>query len=142
MSTASQPGSGREEGNPMTKPYIILALGLAAAVGLGACASTPRPVDADRAAAFEQARQAYLAQDYPRALRLMLRQARLGNPHAQYTLGYMYYYGQGVRQDTEQALAWIRQAAAQGDARAVQALGELAAAGLRPVDPANAKPAE
>lgn len=123
-------------------PAFHFALVLAASFGLGACASStgPGPADPD-GSAFAQARAAYLAEDYPRALALMRSEAALGNPRAQYTLGYMYYHGQGVPQDMEQALQWIRQAAAQGDPRALEALSALAAAGMRPQEPANA-PAE
>ncbi len=96
-------------------PAFHFSLVLAASLGLGACASStgPGPADPD-GSAFAQARAAYLAEDYPRALALMRSEAALGNPRAQYTLGYMYYHGQGVPQDMEQALQWIRQAAAQG----------------------------
>lgn len=118
-------------------PAFHFSLVLAASFGLGACASSTGPADLD-GATFAQARAAYLAEDYPRALALMRSEAALGNPRAQYTLGYMYYHGQGVPQDMEQALQWIRQAAAQGDPRALEALSALAAAGMRPQEPANA----
>ncbi len=106
-------------------------LPLACALGLAACAATPPPAP-EPARTMEEARRAYLARDYERALPLLREQAALGNPHAQYTLGYMYYYGQGVPEDVEEALRWIRMAAAQGDAHALEALSSLAAAGLRP----------
>lgn len=118
----------------MIRSVIRLCLVLAAAVALGACASAPGDPRRDETS-FEEARRAYLTQDYPRALALMRREAELGNPRAQYALGYMYYYGQGVQQDMEEALRWIRQAAAQGDARALEALGALAAASMRPKSP-------
>lgn len=119
----------------MTSRLAPLVLLLAA--GLAGCASTP---GAGEPSDFEQARSAYLAEDYQRALPLMQREAELGNPHAQYTLGYMYYYGRGVQQNLDLALKWIRQAAAQGDARALEALSSLAAANMQPAT--NTPPSE
>jgi len=112
----------------MIKPLSLL---LAIILGTVACATVP---DSEPRESFtmEEARRAYLAEDFAHAATLMRREAELGNPHAQYTLGYMYYYGQGLVEDTEQALLWIRRAAAQGDARALEALGNLAASGIRP----------
>lgn len=116
----------------MIKPLTLrLCLALALVLGLTACASTPKTAPRE-ALTMAEARSAYLAQDYTSALPLLRHEAELGNPHAQYTLGYMYYYGQGVVEDVEEALKWIRLAAAQGDARALEALSTLAAAGLRP----------
>lgn len=106
-------------------------LPLALALGLSACATTAPPTSPPETS-MTAARSAYLAHDYERALPLLRQQAELGNPHAQYTLGYMYYQGQGVPEDMEEALKWIRLAAAQGDAHALEALSALAAAGLRP----------
>lgn len=102
----------------------ILALALATALTAG-CAST----GAEQPSRFEQAREAYQAQNYGIALPLMQAEAQAGNPRAQYTLGYMYFYGLGMERDAEQAMYWIRQAAERGDARAVQALEKLAGVG-------------
>lgn len=114
----------------MIKPLILL---FAVLFGTVACVSVPESDTASRGSlGMEEAQRAYLAQDFQRAAILMRQEAELGNPHAQYTLGYMYYHGQGVIEDTEQALKWIRQAAAQGDARALEALSNLAEAGMRP----------
>lgn len=114
----------------MIKPLALL---FAVLLGAVACASVPESGTAGQeSSVMEEARRAYLDQDFPRAAALMRQEAELGNPHAQYTLGYMYYHGQGVVEDTEQALRWIRQAAAHGDARALEALSNLAEAGMRP----------
>lgn len=51
--------------------------------------------------------------------------AEQGNPLAQYNLGISYYQGQGVIQDTVQALFWFRKAADQGQADAQWELGAL-----------------
>lgn len=41
--------------------------------------------------------------------------AERGDIHAQVKVGWMYYYGEGVRQDKAMALVWYRKAAEQGD---------------------------
>ena len=105
-------------------PRIALA-SLLLALTLGGCATTPGgpgQTDPDLA----QAREAWLAGNYARALPDLRRAAEDGQPRAQYAVGYMYYYGQGVAEDTDKALQWIRRAAKAGDARAVEALGRLA----------------
>lgn len=101
---------------------------LALCLLLAGCATQPATDSADR---MELARQAYLTQDYERAFALTRAEAELGNPRAQYVLGYMYYNGEGVLPDPELALKWIRAAASRGDAKAVEALSRLAELGTR-----------
>lgn len=48
--------------------------------------------------------------------------ATAGDPDAQYALGYLYYYGKRVPQNTETALDWMRRAAVQGQTQAIHAL--------------------
>lgn len=48
--------------------------------------------------------------------------AEQGDPDAQYGIGYRYYYGIGVKQDTAKSLAWFEQAATHGQTQARQAL--------------------
>ena len=43
-------------------------------------------------------------------------------PDAQYAIGYMYYYGQGVTEDRRAACIWINRAAAQGQPDAIKAI--------------------
>ncbi len=50
------------------------------------------------------------------------RMAQSGDADAQYALGYRYYYGIGVKQNTESSLSWMTQAASQGQKQALQAL--------------------
>lgn len=73
-------------------------------------------------AQFMKAKAAYLAYDFPIAFPLMLKEAGAGNIQAQYAVGYMYFYGQGVGIDYEKSLKWIRKAAEQGYAKAFKAL--------------------
>lgn len=84
--------------------------------------------DADR---FERGKQAYLSERYSEAFELLVREAEDGNAEAQYTVGYMYYQGQGVNKNDELALRWIRESAAGGNSRAVEALGQMAGMGAR-----------
>ena len=51
--------------------------------------------------------------------------AEQGHAEAQFTLGGMYYEGEGVTRDYGQAAAWFRKAAEQGDARAQFTLGGM-----------------
>src|SRR3569623_2755854 len=102
----------------------LLGLTAAAVAGLmTACASVPVTKSADDLRA--EARIAFLAQDYHRTLSIVEAQAISGAPWAQYTLGYMYYYGRGIVLDRARAREWIQQAADQGYAPAKAALRRL-----------------
>jgi TPR repeat protein len=101
----------------------LLAGLLALTLALGGCATRDSADAGDNMAAAEAAWQ---AEDYPRALVLLRQEAVRGNATAQYALGYMYYWGQGVEPDLEQALVWIQRAAENGSDEAVEALGTLA----------------
>lgn len=59
---------------------------------------------------------------YRKALHQLLPLACDGNPEAQYAIGYMYYYGYGVAQDTDTGYFWIQRAASKQYLPAVQAL--------------------
>ncbi len=48
-----------------------------------------------------------------------------GNAKATYALGYIYYYAQGTKQNKEVGRSLIREAAAQGDKQAVEALKRI-----------------
>jgi TPR repeat protein len=52
------------------------------------------------------------------------------NPSAAYDLGLRFYRGDGVRQDSYQALKWMRDAAERGDRQAQTAVGRLYYTGL------------
>ncbi|MCP1675105.1 TPR repeat protein [Natronocella acetinitrilica] len=101
---------------------LALALLLAGCAGVGSSAPSER---------FDEGRAAWEAGDYSRAFELMVAEAEAGNADAQYTVGYMYYTGQGVQRDERAAIRWIQRAAGNGSARAMQALGELANIGAR-----------
>ena len=61
-------------------------------------------------------------QDYRRAFVLLMPVAKAGNPDAQYAIGYMYYYAEGVVEDRKKAWFWISCAAKAGQPDAIVAL--------------------
>lgn len=67
----------------------------------------------------------FRAQDYRRAFIRLKPEAEKGQADAQYAVGYMYYYGQGVVEDREKAWTWINRAAKAGQPEAVAALAIL-----------------
>ena len=79
---------------------------------------------------FLAGEDAYLREDYAKALEEWQPLAKRGNAEAQNMLGYMYRYGQGVPQDFTQARKWYRLAADQGNARAQNNLGAMYRQGL------------
>lgn len=65
-------------------------------------------------------------QNYRQAFIRLKPEADKGQPDAQYAIGYMYYYGQGVVEDRKKAWYWITCAAKAGQADAIQAVKILA----------------
>lgn len=59
---------------------------------------------------------------YKHAMKQLLPLAVDGNANAQYAVGYMYYYGYGVTQDTDTGYFWINRAAQQHYEPALKAL--------------------
>lgn len=67
--------------------------------------------------------QRYFEQGYyKKAMQDLLPLACDGNPQAQYAVGYMYYYGYGVAQDTDVGYFWIKRSADQHYEPAVKAI--------------------
>src|SRR5689334_21875254 len=62
---------------------------------------------------------------YKRAMHELLPLACEGSPEAQYAVGYMYYYGYGVAQDTDVGYFWMQRAAKQGYPPAIKALAMI-----------------
>jgi len=56
---------------------------------------------------LEDGNAAYAGKDYQTALKLWQPLADKGNAQAQFYIGCMYYYGQGVKQDNVQAYKWL-----------------------------------
>ena len=68
-------------------------------------------------------RSCMVRQDYVRAIYWFRRAAEQGNSGAEFMLGAIYRYGQGVEQNYEQAVYWYRRAAEQRDSGAEFILG-------------------
>ena len=74
---------------------------------------------------FQKGVTAAQAGDFATALQEWRPLAEAGDAVAQYYLGNMYDYGQGVRQDYAEAVKWYRLAADQGDASTQYNLGYM-----------------
>ena len=74
---------------------------------------------------FQDATDAYERKDYKEAHRLILPLAEQGFAGAQYNLGLMYNYGDGVPQDYQEAVRWYRLSAEQDYAFAQYKLGVM-----------------
>ena len=72
---------------------------------------------------FDEAVAAYDRGDYATAVRGFLVHAEQGYATAQYNLGCMYDFGEGVPEDDAEAVRWYRKAAGQGHAGAQHNLG-------------------
>ncbi len=64
----------------------------------------------------------FKVQNYREAFIRLKPEAERGHPDAQYAIGYMYYYGQGVIENRKKALVWIKCAADAGQPQAREAL--------------------
>lgn len=87
----------------MVRALLICFLSLS----LIACATTSPRVLSEVAQGKRYFSQGY----YKRAMRELLPLACDGNAEAQYAVGYMYYYGLGVAQDTDVGHFWIQRSA-------------------------------
>jgi TPR repeat protein len=67
-------------------------------------------------------KRAFINGEYKTAFHELLPLAMQGNAHAEYAVGYMYYYGYGVPVDSESGTTWMDRAASQGSIPAQQAL--------------------
>jgi hypothetical protein len=76
-----------------------------------------------RGETFEDREAAYNRKDYAAAFEILRPLAERGNAVAQYDLGAMYEYGNGVAQDYAEAMRWFHMAADQGYASAQHNLG-------------------
>ncbi len=66
--------------------------------------------------------KSFQVQNYRQAFIRLKPLAKKGQPDAQYAVGYMYYYGQGVVEDRQKAWYWINCAAHAGQPDAVEAV--------------------
>ncbi len=90
-------------------------------LSLTACSTTP--VDNSKSlSTIERARMAYSQQDFGQTLILLNTLVQKNNAEAQYALGYMYRYGQGLPRNQDRASYWITLAAKNGCIKALTAL--------------------
>lgn len=68
-----------------------------------------------------------IAPDTARSVKLYQLSARAGYAPAQNYLGFLYFNGNGIKQDIDSALYWMAKAAGNGDAKAANNLGYLLA---------------
>jgi TPR repeat protein len=78
---------------------------------------------------FEDGLLAYHRGDHATALEIWRSLAEQGHAASQYSLGLLYYRGEGVLPDPKQAAKWYRKAADQGDPDAQLNLGLMYAQG-------------
>ena len=71
-------------------------------------------------------------QDYRQAFIRLKPEAERGQRDAQYAVGYMYYYGQGVVEDRRKAWFWITRAATASQPDAIKAVKVLRRGAGRP----------
>lgn len=81
-------------------------------------------------AQFDEGTRLYESKDYAGAAKVFLKLAEQGNARAQVQIGYQYAYGEGVRQNADEAVRWYRKAADQGNAKAQSNLGKMYEDGL------------
>jgi len=93
--------------------FLIIMMGII----LCACATS-----ANMSQQFKQGKYSFQSGYYQEAFHELLPVAVNGNPEAQYAIGYMYYYGYGVPEDTESGIFWINKAAEQHYEPAIHAL--------------------
>ena len=74
---------------------------------------------------IKRGNDAYESGDYATALAIFTALAEAGHTEAEYKLGLMYYYGEGVTKDHEEAAEWISRAASAEFADAQNTLGEM-----------------
>jgi len=96
----------------------ILTMGLLLLALAGCATKPPVHVMSELAQGQREFDQGY----YKRAIARLLPLACEGNAEAQYAIGYMYYYGYGVTQDTDVGVIWIKSAAAKHYEPAIAAL--------------------
>ena len=66
--------------------------------------------------------RSFQEQDYRKAFIRLKPEADKGQRQAEYAVGYMYYYGQGVVEDRKKAWYWINCAARAGQLDAIEAI--------------------
>lgn len=105
----------------MKTRYHILSLSFL--IFLTGCQTTPlqKQIKFD----LESARVNFEQQNYETSMQILRPLAAEGVADAQYALGYQYFYGLGVEQNTQAGTEWIRLAAQQHYTPAQEALAKI-----------------
>lgn len=99
--------------------YLLISV----AVLCSACATTEKDQEElEQEKQLELAREQFLRKDYESSAITLLDLVREGNPEAQYSMGYLYYYGLGVPRNINYGRQLIQAAAEQENQRAIEAL--------------------
>ena len=112
---------------------ISIGITLCLILGLSACSTLPvEPRQRTSSAQLElqqqrftQGKTLYLNKQYAEAATVLLPLAQQGHIDAQYTIGYMYHYGQGLPRNEKESTRWIATAAGRGHALAQKALTRI-----------------
>jgi DamX protein len=102
--------------------YLLIG----AALTCSACTTTPDPREVEAEETLEKARVEFLQKQYESSVITLMPLVREGHPDAQYSVGYMYYYGLGVPRNADFGRQLIQAAAQQGNERAIQAITTFA----------------
>ena len=111
--------------DPQRKVIGVLPDEIDADLAITACLSAVHQYPNEARLNFQLGRAYFKAQNFVRAADQFRKAAEQGYAAAQYNLGLMYEYGQGVPQDYREALVWYRKAADQGDEKAKGKLDQL-----------------
>ncbi len=84
---------------------------------------------------FQRGKSLFLNRAYGDAAVIFLPLAQQGHLGAQYTIGYMYYYGYGVPRNERETLRWLSVAAARSHPKAQEALARINGAGDKAIGP-------
>jgi TPR repeat protein len=74
---------------------------------------------------LQQGKHTFSSGDYQTSFRQLLPVAVRGDKEAQYAVGYMYYNGLGVAQDSQTGIVWMKRSAEQHYAPAENAMRDL-----------------
>jgi TPR repeat protein len=96
---------------------IVQMIGLSSVLLLEGCAM--------QHANLKEGIESFRVQNYRQAFVHLKPEAEKGQLDAEYAVGYMYYYGQGVVEDRVKACGWITRAAKAGQPDAVLALKRI-----------------
>ena len=97
--------------------YLLICIALTCT----ACKTTGEREETDQRK-LDLASEQFARKDYESAAITLLPLVREGNPDAEYSLGYMYYYGLGVPKNMNYGRQLMQASAEQGDDRAISAL--------------------